>query len=89
MVIDKLDVMGAVCLPHEADAPLVVHSDAVLALSVALERLQTVTGGRPQILDVLRGVEHTQFTARGRLDVARDSPNRPAVPDGLRRRALE
>jgi len=39
MVIDDLDLVGVAILPAEADAPLVVHADAVLTRSVALQFL--------------------------------------------------
>lgn len=89
MVVDKFDVVSAVRLPHEADAPLVVHPDAVLALSVSLQGLEPVTRRRSQVLNVLSSVKHAQLAPHGRLDIVREPPNRPAVPDGLRRRALE
>lgn len=89
MVIDKLNVVRAIRFPHEADVPLVVHPDAVLAFTIALERFQTIARGRPQVLNVPRGVEHTLFTSHGRLEIVRESPNRLAAQDGLRRRALE
>jgi len=34
--------------PYEADAPLIIDSDAVLTLSIILQRLQVVAGRRFQ-----------------------------------------
>jgi integrase len=40
MIIDDLDIVHVAILPSEADAPLLVDTDAVLARAVALECLQ-------------------------------------------------
>jgi hypothetical protein len=44
MIIDDLDVKGVTGTPPETDPPLPVDADDVLALSIALQRLEL--GGR-------------------------------------------
>ena len=84
MVIDYLDVMGAIRFPNKANAPLVIHTDAVLALPISLECLKAIARGNPEILDILGGVQHAQFSSGYWLDIVRDSANRPSFPGGLR-----
>jgi hypothetical protein len=50
VVIDDLDLERIPVAPNEANAPLVVDSDAVLPLSLPSQRLQTVPRWNPQIL---------------------------------------
>ena len=47
VVVDEDDVSGAAGTPGEADAPLVVDADAVLASAVAAKFLQPVARGHP------------------------------------------
>lgn len=42
VVVDKFDGMGGITFPGEAQPPLAVDPDAVLAFSIALQRLQAV-----------------------------------------------
>ena len=44
VVVDDLDVEGIGGAPDEADAPLIVDADAVLACAIALERLKPIAG---------------------------------------------
>jgi hypothetical protein len=50
--------------PCKANAPLVVDADAVLALAIALQALQSVSGQRRKRSQVRRRVEHIQFSKR-------------------------
>jgi hypothetical protein len=43
-VVDDLDLVGVTVVPAEADAPLVVDADAVLAVAITLERFEPVAG---------------------------------------------
>jgi hypothetical protein len=43
MVIDDLNSFCPAVVPHEANPPLVVDSDRILTLAVALERFKPVT----------------------------------------------
>lgn len=52
MVIDDLYPGGAVLSPNEAEAPLVVDADTVLALAVALEGFESVGGWNTQVVEL-------------------------------------
>lgn len=47
MVVDDLYPVRIAVLPDEADAPLVVDTNAVLPCPVALQRFKPVSGGKP------------------------------------------
>jgi hypothetical protein len=68
MVIDDLDQLGPIILPHEAEASLIVDPDAVLALPVALERFEAVAGRCPEIGEPGRRVKHVELAQRHRFD---------------------
>jgi hypothetical protein len=45
MVVDDFHIVGVAVPPHEANAILIIDSDAVLALALAVQSLQSVSGG--------------------------------------------
>ena len=71
MVIDDLDIEHVAILPSEADAPLLVDADAVLAGAVALECLERVRWGNHQIAQIRSAIEVLQLRARAALDAMR------------------
>jgi hypothetical protein len=50
MIVDYLDIIHTVSLPAEADAPLVVDSNAVLAFAIATECFQLIARGMRSVL---------------------------------------
>ncbi len=48
VLVDDLDVEGLGGAPDEADAPLIVDADAVLASAIAPERLEALAGRYPR-----------------------------------------
>jgi hypothetical protein len=62
VVIDDLNVVGVAPLPTKADAPLVIDPDTVLASSIALQQLQTVSRRDPQVLEGLGSMEHPKLS---------------------------
>ena len=70
MVIDNLDVLGTALRPCEADPPLAVDPDAVLAGPVALQGFQPVARRHRQIAQIRRRVKLTQLALRRALDFA-------------------
>jgi hypothetical protein len=50
VVVDDLNVLGTRSRPSEADSPLLIDSDAVLALSVASELLQSISGRHSKVI---------------------------------------
>ena len=69
VVIGDFDVMGAILVPSEADAVLVVDPDRILPGAVALERLEPVARRGAQIIEPMGGVEHRQFSQGGPFDM--------------------
>jgi len=51
MIIYDLYVVRVTFFPTETDAPLVVNANAVLPLTIALQRLQVIAGRNPQIVE--------------------------------------
>jgi hypothetical protein len=64
MVINNLDRMSAAILPDEADAPLIVDSDAVLTSPVSFQTLKSVARGNIQTVQRDSGVEQLQLDPR-------------------------
>jgi hypothetical protein len=54
MVVNELDFVSVVILPAEAEAPLVVDSDGVLTLAIALQRFEPVAREGGKVVHVLR-----------------------------------
>lgn len=64
MVVNDLDVFRAGRRPAKTQAELIVHTDAVLACTVALQALKPVTRRRAQELQGLRRIQLRQFARR-------------------------
>jgi hypothetical protein len=88
VVVDDLDIVGIASLPSEADAPLVVDANAVLAPAVALERLPLIAGRGRQVLENSSAVQIEQLPASRPLD-GPEPPNRPVVEQFLHALVLE
>jgi hypothetical protein len=58
VIVGDFDIYWPSGCPREADAPLVVDSDAVLAFSVALQLFETVARWNAQVIDGFSGVEY-------------------------------
>jgi hypothetical protein len=59
-ITDDLDPLDAPIPPNEAEPPLVVDPNAVLARSAAAQSLQPVSGRRRQIAEVFRRMQLQQ-----------------------------
>ena len=57
VIIGDFDFVGVLAVPAEADAILVIDSDAVLAPPVAFERLQVISRRKAQFAERGRGFE--------------------------------
>src|SRR3990172_4207303 len=69
VVVADLDVMGVSVLPAEADSPLVVDPNAVLADAVPGEALQAVPWRHAELVQSLGGVHEQQLAVRSSLHV--------------------
>jgi hypothetical protein len=57
MVINDLDIVGIAIPKTEADTPLVIDRDRVLALSISLQDMQTVARRNPEIIKATRIID--------------------------------
>jgi hypothetical protein len=83
VVVDELDVSGTGGAPGEADPPLVVDTDAVLAGAAATELLQPVAGRYAQVVDALGGVDESKLVVREPAEFRTQSLDVAAPPDRL------
>ena len=67
VVVDDLDVEGIGGAPDEADAPLIVDADAVLADTIAPERLEPIAGRNAQVGDGFGRIEDDELPKRDAL----------------------
>jgi len=84
VVIDNLDVARAAVLPFEADTPLIVDPDAVLAPAITPERFKPVRRRDAQVVEYGGGIEHAQLASGGLLDSSSQPARVLAAPDLLR-----
>jgi hypothetical protein len=89
VVIDDLDFMGAVCFPAEADAPLVIDADGVLAFPVALERFEAIAGRDGEVIKRGDSVNLSKLPQGNALDVRRERPSFPTLKEDGRLAASE
>jgi hypothetical protein len=59
--------------PDEANPKLVIHPYTVLAGAIFGQRVQLVSGRRPQIVEHYGGADHSYFTPRAFYDIGRDA----------------
>jgi len=52
MVVHDFDVIGVATIPAKTNAPPIIDTDAELAFSTALERLQAIARRYPQVVQV-------------------------------------
>ena len=64
MIVRHFDIMGVAFLPAEADAPLVIDVNAMLAKAIAGQSSQPISGRNPQIIQALSDIELYQLAPR-------------------------
>jgi hypothetical protein len=67
MIVDDLDVVSVAIFPNEANAPLIINSNAMLTLAFASQRFQAIARGSQQVLQRSRTMEVQQLPARDSL----------------------
>ena len=82
MVVDYLDAPGVTIAPHEADTPLIVDANRVLAVAVAAQGLQAIAGRRAQIIEQDGRIDGQELRSRARLNLRRQTANGVASEDG-------
>ena len=61
MIVNYLNIKSVFAIPFETDSKLVVNPDAVLILSVSLERLKSIPPKFLEILQTGSGSNSSQF----------------------------
>lgn len=77
MIIHNLNLGRPFRCPSEAHAILVIYANAVLAGSVASQRLETIAGRHAEIIETFGPMQHRQFAHCHRFDLY-ESPDAPA-----------
>lgn len=88
VVVHYLYVFGARSRPAKTNAPLIVDTDAVLAGSITLQRLQPIAGRHPQIVQAAGDLKLSELAASYVGDVDK-SPDTIASGQRLSIGALE
>jgi hypothetical protein len=83
VIIDDLNPLDAPIPPNEAEPPVVVDPNAVLARSAAAQSLQPISGRRRQIAEVFRGVQLPQLPLGYSLHARRELPCVPTMKQRL------
>jgi hypothetical protein len=76
--------MTASFLPSEADPPLIVDADGVLAGTVSLQPFKPIAWWDEQFVDPCRAVEKTQFQRRFVRDLDGQPASAEASPNPFR-----
>jgi hypothetical protein len=71
VVVGNLYFKGVCELPHEADPPLIVDPNRVLASAIARELLEPIPGRRPQVFQRLGAIQQQELAEGRALDVRR------------------
>jgi hypothetical protein len=79
MIVDDLKVVGVPLAPDEAEPPLVVDSDAVLFLSVAVQCLQAISRRRNKVSQFRGAVQLPELPPRDMLNSLKTSTWLPIV----------
>lgn len=89
VVVDDLDVEGIGGTPDEADAPLIVDADAVLASTIALERLEAIAGRNAQVGEGVGRIEDDEFPKRDALKAGGQTTRAATLKERFRVRVAE
>jgi hypothetical protein len=81
MIVDDLDMSWSSSGPHEANPPLIVDSNTMLAGSVGPKGFQTISRRNAQVAQIDGPVEQAQFAQGDILNIRRQTPASLAVPD--------
>jgi hypothetical protein len=62
MIVHNLDIAGIALSPHKTNPPLIVHSNAVLPLSISTQGFQAVSRWNAQIIQRFRPMKQQQLS---------------------------
>jgi len=83
MVVDNLHVVCVPDAPAEADAPLIVDTNAVLTCPGASEFLETIARRDSEVCQPFRCVQDQEPAERSTLNLARKPSDRLATKESL------
>lgn len=69
MIVDDLYGLRALVGPREADTPLIIDPNAVLASPIFLQSFETIARRRPKIVERARGIEHVELACGDPVDI--------------------
>src|SRR5207248_2253000 len=81
VIVDDLDISWSSSGPHEANPPLIVDPNTVLAGAVGPEAFQTISWRNAQVAQIDGPVEQAQLTQGDVLNIRRQASASFAVPD--------
>ncbi len=84
MVVDDLDVQGIGARPADADAPLIVDANAVLALAITPQLLEAIAGRQAELLKPAGRVEDAKFPQHHAPQIGGEASDGLARPEALR-----
>ena len=84
MVVNDLDIMGVAILPTEANTPLVIDTDTVLAAPSSSELLQSITRRYSQIGQCLGRVQSDELSQHGSEKICRKTSDWFAIEQAFR-----
>ena len=76
MVVNDLNPFWTSFAPPEADTPLIVDSDTVLARAITTQTLEPVARRNPEVLQTARSINLTQLAQRDAHDARVKGRNR-------------
>lgn len=77
MIIADFDIEGVAVDVPKTDAPLIIDRNGVLALAIALQRVQPIPRGHPEIVEPPRQIQVLQFSDSTSRDIRREAFGRP------------
>jgi hypothetical protein len=89
MVVDDFHVVGVAISPLEADAILIIDSDAVLTFALAVQSLQPVSGRYTQIIQRHGGMQQEELFQCPHFQIGGNPSTSPRLPKLLRIRIPE
>ena len=79
MVVDDFNLVSVSLSPHEADTPLIVDPNAMLAFSIPVKSFEPIPGWRREITKLGCGVQLTKFAQRHSFDGPKSPHPLPTV----------
>jgi hypothetical protein len=79
VVVHDLDLVRIAAVPPEADPPLIIDPDAVLACAITAQPFQAIPRWHAKIVQPRRGIQHPELSQGHFLHPRSEPANRPTV----------